>query len=83
MSEDPEEEVLPIEFGPVSNDEYLPAPPTPVMIEAVRRLRELTDDTAPRLGLSRRAFLRSSRGTWPSSAPPCPPRLSPVVCERR
>src|SRR5262245_29689578 len=63
MSEDPEDEVLPIEFGPVSNDEYRPAPPTPVMIEAVRRLRELTDDTAPRLGLSRRAFLRSSCGT--------------------
>jgi predicted TIM-barrel fold metal-dependent hydrolase len=55
--------MVPIEFGPISNGEYLPALPNEVVREAERRLRRLTDDTAPRLGMSRRDFLRSSCGT--------------------
>ncbi len=53
----------PFELGPISNGEFLPAPPTEVTAEAARRLRELADETAPRLGMSRREFLRSSCGT--------------------
>ena len=60
---DEQEPTLPIELGPISNGEYLPYPSTPVTREAMRRLRALTDDTAPRLNMSRREFLRSSCGT--------------------
>ncbi len=55
--------VPPLELGPISNGEHLPFPPTDVTREAVRRLRALTDATAPRLNMSRRDFLRSSCGT--------------------
>jgi hypothetical protein len=55
--------VPPIELGPISNGEYVPWPPTEVTREAVRRLRAITDDVAPRHNMSRRDFLRSSCGT--------------------
>jgi hypothetical protein len=53
---------LPIEFGPVSNGEYLPVPPSPELREAERRLRRIADEAAPRLGLSRRDFLLGACG---------------------
>jgi len=54
---------LPIELGPIANGEYEPFPPGDVARGTERRLRRLTDETAPRLGVSRREFLRSSCGT--------------------
>src|SRR3954447_25999715 len=60
---DPDDEVpLPIEFGPVSNGEYLPPAPSPAVREAERRLRRIVDDAAPRLGLRRREFLFGACG---------------------
>jgi uncharacterized protein len=60
---DDDRSVPPIELGPISNGEYLPYPSTALTREARRRLRRITDDTAPRLNMSRRDFLRSSCGT--------------------
>ncbi len=60
---DDDRPVPPIELGPISNGEFFPYPATEVTREAVRRLRALTDDTASRLNMSRRDFLRSSCGT--------------------
>jgi uncharacterized protein len=48
---------LPIKFGPCSNGEYVPAPLTPVELEAVKRARFACDDHARSLGMSRRDFL--------------------------
>src|SRR5216117_736947 len=62
-SDRPDEVPLPIELGPIANGEYEPFTPGDVAGEAERRLRRLTDETAPRLGMSRREFLRSSCGT--------------------
>lgn len=50
---------LPIKFGPASNGEYDPVPLSPVVSEATRRAREEAERNADRLGISRRAFLRS------------------------
>ena len=60
MPEDEGEDRLPIDLGPVSNGEYLPPPSSPVLRETERRAREAVDDTARRLGMSRRRFLRTS-----------------------
>jgi predicted TIM-barrel fold metal-dependent hydrolase len=61
---DPDDQIpLPIELGPVSNGEYEPAPQTPFLCEAERRLRRLADDHASRLGLSRRDFLLGACGS--------------------
>ena len=55
---------LPVEFGPCSNGEYDPEPELPpVLREAVRRARTLCDETAQRIGMSRREFLLSVCGT--------------------
>jgi predicted TIM-barrel fold metal-dependent hydrolase len=46
----------------VSNEEFPPLPQTPDQKRVERRIHELADDYARRLGLSRRAFLRTSGG---------------------
>lgn len=51
--------VLPINFQPVSNGEYLLEEPDSLRVEMERRATELTSDAASRLGMSRRSFLRS------------------------
>lgn len=53
---------LPIKLEPASNGEFVPPPPSDVVVEAIRRTRDLSDSTARRLGLSRRRFLLSSMG---------------------
>jgi len=53
---------LPIPLHSVSNGEYLPQPPTPEVLETTRRVRELADHHARRLGMSRRRFLGSAAG---------------------
>ncbi len=50
---------LPIDFGPCSNGEYDPTPLSPVVRETVRRAADTCDENALRLGIPRRAFLRS------------------------
>jgi hypothetical protein len=56
-------EDLPIELGPVSNAEYDPVPVSPVLRETARRVRDVLDGHARRLGMSRREFLRTSMAT--------------------
>ena len=46
----------------VSNEEYLPLPPTPQQAEVAARLGEAALSHARRLGMSRRGFLASSSG---------------------
>jgi predicted TIM-barrel fold metal-dependent hydrolase len=53
---------LPVKFGPVSNGEFLPPAPDPVLAEAIRRTHDLADRNARRLGISRRRFLTSAAG---------------------
>ena len=53
---------LPIKVGPCSNGEYLPVPPSPVVVEAMRRARAESERLADRLGMSRRRFLLSACG---------------------
>jgi uncharacterized protein len=57
-----EDEVLPVKFGPVSNGEFHPQPPSPVVREAIRRTHALADANARRLGISRRQFLTGVSG---------------------
>jgi hypothetical protein len=57
------DERLPIELGPISNDEYVPPPQTPTLREAERRARDLIDRQARRRAMSRRDFLRTSMAT--------------------
>jgi hypothetical protein len=57
------DEYLPVELGPVSNGEYVPPPPSPVLREAERRARDLIDRQARRRGMSRRDFLFTSMAT--------------------
>jgi hypothetical protein len=54
---------LPIKVHPCSNGEFIPPPPTTLVRQAVRRARAEADDTARRLGMSRRRFLLSSLGS--------------------
>jgi hypothetical protein len=61
MAWDPELE-LPIKLGPCSNGEYRPVPLGAVEREAIRRTRLEADAAARRLGMDRRAFLRSVGG---------------------
>jgi uncharacterized protein len=51
---------LPIKLGACSNAEVPPVAPSPVVAEAVRRAWLACDDTARRIGWSRRRFLQSS-----------------------
>jgi predicted TIM-barrel fold metal-dependent hydrolase len=53
---------LPIKLGPCSNGEYVPAPPTDLVLEAARRARAACDENATRTGISRRDFLLSICG---------------------
>ena len=46
----------------VSSDEYLPVPQTPQQREVEARLIAMTDDLAPRQGLSRRRFFQTAAG---------------------
>lgn len=52
----------PIPTRLVSNEEFSPIPQTPQQREVEQRILAHADELAPRLGLSRRAFLRSSGG---------------------
>ena len=53
---------LPIKLGPCSNGEYIPRPLGDVEHEAIRRTRDAAETHARRLGVDRRAFLRSVGG---------------------
>lgn len=53
---------LPIKLGPCSNGEYGPVPLGPVERETIRRTRAEAEIVARRLGMDRRAFLRSLGG---------------------
>ena len=53
---------LPIKLGPCSNGEFVPLPPSPLVRETARRARAEAEETARRLGMSRRRFLLSSMG---------------------
>src|SRR5262245_28410475 len=53
----------PIDFGPISNGEFMPRPPRPIDAIADRLVQELADERARRLGLSRRTFLAGAAGT--------------------
>jgi predicted TIM-barrel fold metal-dependent hydrolase len=61
MEPDPGPE-LPIKLGPASNGEFVPQPLGPVEREAIRRTRLEAEHHARRLGMSRRAFLRTVGG---------------------
>jgi hypothetical protein len=63
MRDEPGGDRLPIELGSVSNGEYFPLPQSPVLRETERQARDLVDREARRLGMSRRAFLRTSMAT--------------------
>lgn len=51
---------LPIKFGPASNGEYPPEPLSPVITEVIREARAKCDETADRIGMDRRRFLKTS-----------------------
>ncbi len=54
---------LPVKLGACSNGEVPPAPPGPVVREAVRRAAIDCVDTARRIGMDRRRFLRTAMGS--------------------
>jgi predicted TIM-barrel fold metal-dependent hydrolase len=53
----------PIDFGPISNGEFMPRPPRPADQLAERLLHEHAETAAGRLGITRRAFLAGAAGT--------------------
>lgn len=53
---------LPIKLGPTSNGEYAPLPTSPRLGWVHRESLQRADESARRVGLSRREFLRSSAG---------------------
>lgn len=57
------EPTLPFNFGPVSNGEFVPRPPSPAAREAIRRAEAQAEANARRLGVSRRRFLVSLCGS--------------------
>ncbi len=57
-----DDDELPLRLHPLSNGEYAPPAPTPVVREAVRRTMDTADRNARRLGVSRREFLSSAAG---------------------
>jgi hypothetical protein len=59
-SERDDEPRLPIKLAPCSNGEFAPPPASPRTLAAVRLARALCDESAARLGMSRREFLRTS-----------------------
>ncbi len=62
MAEHDDETRLPIKFGPVSNGEFAPRPPSPLVREAIRRTHRTATENARRLGISRRRFLSTLSG---------------------
>lgn len=54
---------LPVKLGACSNGEVPPTRPGPVVREAVRRATEDCIDTARRIGMDRRRFLRTAMGS--------------------
>ena len=56
-------EMLPFPFSDVSNGEWCPRPPNEKQRAAAALLVEEADKRAKRLGMSRRAFLRTAAGT--------------------
>ncbi len=54
---------LPVKLGPCSNGEVPPQAPTAVVREAVRRAALACDETARRIGMDRRRFLRTAMGS--------------------
>jgi predicted TIM-barrel fold metal-dependent hydrolase len=52
----------PIDFGPLSNGEFLPLEPTPRERFAEREVQDAAEHHGRRLGLSRREFLRTPAG---------------------
>jgi len=54
---------LPIELGPIANEEYVPPPQPPLLREAERRSKELIDRQARRRNMTRRSFLRTTMAT--------------------
>lgn len=59
----PDDDELPFPLSDVSNGEWCPRPPSETQRQAKRLLLEEADRRARRLGLSRRAFLRTAAGT--------------------
>lgn len=57
-----DDEPLPVKLGPVSNGEFLPLAPSPIVREAIRRTHALADANARRLGISRRRLLTGASG---------------------
>jgi uncharacterized protein len=53
---------LPIKLHPCANGEFVPPPPSPVVLETARRMRALSEANAAAIGMSRRRFLLSSMG---------------------
>jgi predicted TIM-barrel fold metal-dependent hydrolase len=52
----------PIPTHPISNGEFMPGRQTDEQRQVEARIQQLSDELAPRQGMSRRAFLRSSSG---------------------
>ena len=59
---DEEDPGLPITLTPVANDEFVPAPLSPIVREAIRRARAACEENARWTGMSRRRFLLSACG---------------------
>jgi predicted TIM-barrel fold metal-dependent hydrolase len=57
---DEEDPGLPIKLGPASNGEFAPEPLSPVLAAVVREARAQCEDTARRIGMDRRQFLKTS-----------------------
>ena len=55
-----DEPTLPLPAGPVSNGEFIPAPPDELSRATNRLIRERVDDAARRLGMDRRLFLQGA-----------------------
>lgn len=62
------EDRLAIPWDPVSNGEYFPPPTTPLIKEATKRAMRMADESARRLGMSRRRFLSTLPGAAVSLA---------------
>ncbi|HEV3226466.1 MAG TPA: amidohydrolase family protein [Acidimicrobiales bacterium] len=53
---------LPLPPGPITNGEFVPAPPSRHDVDVLREMRARADEAAARAGLDRRAFLRGAGG---------------------
>jgi hypothetical protein len=59
---DAEGDPAPIPTRVVSNEEFVPPPPSAELIEVEARLKALSEQEAARQGISRRDFFRSGSG---------------------